>query len=152
MKVLVENSAFPYKNVLSAASFKTSGYGVQSRLIKKNRVLAVTTLFFWEFYFSLRISYKTWVWFTNHPNVRIPSFRKRCSFIWGCFFHVSIPSKYTTINTRALLLEFMMKMDERSPELLWNHKHSLLLFKNTKVIRSNAIVLKQFYCLCQLFF
>ena len=152
MKVLVENPTFPYKNVLSAASFKTNGYGVQSRLIIKNRVLAVTTLFVWKFYFSLRISYKKLIWCTNYPNVHIQSFRKRWSFIWGSFFHVSIPTKYTTFNTRALLLEFMMNMDERSPELLWNHKHSLLLFKNTKVIRSNAIVLKQFYCLCQLFF
>ena len=30
---------------------------------------------------------------TNYPNVQIHSFRKRFSFIWGCFFHMSILKK-----------------------------------------------------------
>ena len=30
------------------------------------------------------------IWCTNHPNVRIPTFCKRCSVIWRCFFPVSI--------------------------------------------------------------
>ena len=32
---------------------------------------------------------KTWVPCANHPNVRIHSFQKRWSLIWGCFFPVN---------------------------------------------------------------
>ena len=35
----------------------------------KNGVLSVTTLFFWQFCFSLRNSYKELIWFTNYPNI-----------------------------------------------------------------------------------
>ena len=49
---------------------------VQSRLIKKNGVLSVATLFFWKFCFSLRtFYYKKSIWYTKYTNVHIYTFR-----------------------------------------------------------------------------
>ena len=64
--------------------------GVQYRPIIKTGVLPVTTLFFRKFCFSLRTSYKKLIWCSNHPNAHIHTFRKRWSFIWVCYFPVSI--------------------------------------------------------------
>ena len=63
---------------------------VQNRPITKSRVLPATTLLFWKFCFSLRTSNKELSWCTNCRNVHIYTFRMRLSFIWGCFFRVSI--------------------------------------------------------------
>ena len=63
---------------------------LQNRLITKNGVLPVTTLFFWKFCFSIRTSYEELIWCTNNPNANIFTFWKCCSFIWWCFFPVSI--------------------------------------------------------------
>ena len=49
-----------------------------------------TILFFWKFCFSLRASYKRLIWCTNYLNVHSRTFCKRWSFIWRCFFPVSI--------------------------------------------------------------
>ena len=58
--------------------------------ITKNGVLPVTTLFFWKLSFNLRTSSKELIQCTNYPNAHIRTFCKRWSFIWRCFFHVSI--------------------------------------------------------------
>ena len=50
----------------------------------------ITTLFLWKLYFSVRIPYKELIWCTNYPNVHIDTFRRRLSFMWGCFFTASI--------------------------------------------------------------
>ena len=63
---------------------------VQSGPITKNGFLPVSTIFFQKFCFSLRTTYKVLIWFTRHPNVHIHTFWKRWSFIWVCFFPVSI--------------------------------------------------------------
>ena len=42
------------------------------------------------FCFSFRTSYKELIWCTNDPNAYIPTFCKRWSFIWRCFFFLSI--------------------------------------------------------------
>ena len=63
---------------------------VQNRPVTKNGVLPVTTLFFRKHCFRLRASYKELIWCNNDPNVHIPISCKRWSFIWGCFFSVSI--------------------------------------------------------------
>ena len=52
--------------------------------------MPVTILFFRKFCFILRTFYKELIWCTNHPNVHIHTFQKRWSFVWGCFFPVSI--------------------------------------------------------------
>ena len=59
---------------------------VQKGPIPKNKVLTVTTLFFfWKLCFSLRVSYKQMIWCTNHPNVHIHTFHKHWCFIEGAF-------------------------------------------------------------------
>ena len=59
-------------------------------LSQRTGVLPVTTWFFWKFYFSLRTSYKKLICCTNNPNAHICTFCKSWSFIWWCFFPVSI--------------------------------------------------------------
>ena len=66
---------------------------VQNRPITNNGVLPVITLFFWSFCFSFRTSCKELIWCTSDPNVHIPTFCKRWSFIWLRFFPVSIFKK-----------------------------------------------------------
>ena len=56
---------------------------VQNGPITKNGVLPGTTLFFWRFCFSLRISYKELIWCTNYPNFYIHVFRNCWTFIWS---------------------------------------------------------------------
>ena len=81
----IENTIFPNKTALPEANVKTLEWKVQHEPITKNRVLLVTTLYFWKFRFSPRISYKELIWCTSYLNVCIHTFPKRCSFILGCF-------------------------------------------------------------------
>ena len=64
--------------------------GVQNGPITENRVLPITSLFFWKNFSSLSTSCKGLIWCTNHPNVHIHSFQKHWSFIWTGFFPVTI--------------------------------------------------------------
>ena len=64
-------------------------WGVQNWLIKKNRVLPVTTFLFWKFCYSLGTLYIELIWCMNHPNDHIHTFWKQWSFILGCFFPVN---------------------------------------------------------------
>ena len=84
----------------------------QNRPITRTGVLPVSTLFFWKFCFSFRTSYKELIWCTNDPNVHIPTFCKCCSFIWGCFIHVSILNAELKISYQAcsfLKMKFIMR-------------------------------------------
>ena len=63
---------------------------VQNGSITKNGVLLGTTSFLLKILFSLRTCYKESIQYTNDPIVHIHTFCKRWSFIWGCFFAVSI--------------------------------------------------------------
>ena len=63
---------------------------LQNGTITKNRDLPVTTLFFWKFCFTLRTCYTEFIFCTNNPNAHICTFCKCWSFIWRCFFPVSI--------------------------------------------------------------
>ena len=63
---------------------------VQNEQITKNGSLPVTALFFWKFCFGLRTSYKELIWCSNDPNDHVRSFCKCWSFMWRCFFPVSI--------------------------------------------------------------
>ena len=63
---------------------------VQNGSITKNRALPATTLFFWKLCFSLRTSYNESIWCSNNLNAHVHTFCKRRSFIWHCFFLVSV--------------------------------------------------------------
>ena len=73
-------------------------WGVQNGPTTKNGVLPT----FRKTCFCLRTSYKELIWCNNHPNVHIYTFRKHWSFIWGCFFPVSILKQ-----TNSLLLGYI---------------------------------------------
>ena len=94
----IEKASFPYKNALSKANFNTNKMVTTKWTYNKERVLSVTTLFFWKFCFSLRSPYKELICCTNNPNAYICTFCKRWSFIWWCFFHVSILKHFLFIN------------------------------------------------------
>ena len=71
---------------------------VQNGALIKNVILQVTTLFFRNFCFILRTSCKELIWCTNYPNIHFCTFCKRWSFIWQCFFPVSILKAIVIIN------------------------------------------------------
>ena len=77
-----------YKTALSEAG--RNRIGSTKWIYYKERVLPVTNLFFGKFCFSLWISYKELTRCTTHPNVDIHTFEKHWSFIWECFFPLSI--------------------------------------------------------------
>ena len=80
------HTKLPYQK----AMLRQIEWWVQNGPIIKNGVAPVTTAFSWKFCFSLRTSYKELIWCTNDTNAHIPSFCKRRSFIWRCFFPESI--------------------------------------------------------------
>ena len=83
---------------------------VQNGPIIKNGVLTGTAWFFWIFCFSLRTSYNELIRFTNDPNAHIRTFCKRWSFIWWCFFPVSILNNITwnKIYAKKVLLRAVL--------------------------------------------
>ena len=86
----IENASFLYKTANQKLMLRQMEWWVQSGPTTKNGVLPVTTLFFRKCCFSLRTSYKKFIWCTNNPNAHIRTFCKCWSFIWWCFFSVSI--------------------------------------------------------------
>ena len=102
---------------------------VQNGPIAKNGVLPVTALFFWKFSSSLITSYADLIWCASDPNAHIRAFCKRWSFIWRCFFSVSL-----------------MKLQAWRPAILWKGDstkgvflRSFRNFKNTLFCRTTAM-------------
>ena len=97
---------------------------MQNGPIAKSGALPVTTLFFWKFYFSLRTSYKEVIGCTNDPNAHICTFCKRWSFIWRCFFPVSILKQILLLLSSQVFKGFNRLISKylqltRFPELLF---------------------------------
>ena len=86
----IEHPTFSYQILCQKLMLRQIEWEVQNGSTTKNEDLAVTTLFFRKFCFSLRTSYIELIRGTNHPNSHIHTFRKRWSFILGCFFPVII--------------------------------------------------------------
>ena len=92
----IKNAYIPRKTAKPEANVKTNRM-VSTKWITKNGVLPVTNLYFWKFCFNLRTSYKRLISCNRDPNARIRTFWKHWSFIWRCFFPVSLkvsPRKY----------------------------------------------------------
>ena len=85
---------------------------------------------FWKFCFSLRTFYKELIWCTNDPNAHIRTFWERWSFIWRCFFPVSI------LNTSS------KKRNE-------NDKNTNFMMRNNK---KSAVQRKYMKALCNMFY
>ena len=72
-------------------------WGSQNGPITKNRILPVTTLYFLEFCFSLRTSYKELIWCTNYLNANIHTFVSAGVLFDGVFsLSVSLKQKIST--------------------------------------------------------
>ena len=85
----IENAWLLYKIVISKVNFKTNRVVTTKWTYRKERKFT-SNYFFWKFCFSLKTFYKELIWCTNDPNAHIRYFCKRWSFIWRCFFPVSI--------------------------------------------------------------
>ena len=90
----IENAIFPYKTALTEANVNTNGMGSIKWTFYKERSFSRNYFISRIFCFSLRTFFKDLIWCTNYPIVHIHTFRKRWSFIWGCFFPVSIIKKW----------------------------------------------------------
>ena len=100
----IENATFPYKTTLSEANVKTNRIGITKWTYCKERNFANDDFNFLIFFFSLKTPCKELIWFHIH------TFRKRWSFIWGCFFSVGILNftYFTFFFLTFLLLELNM--------------------------------------------
>ena len=89
----IENALFPYKVAISETNVKTNRMVSANGPITKNEILTLCYFLFLTlcyFLFQLNISHKELIWCTNDPNFYICTFCKCWSFIWQCFFPVSI--------------------------------------------------------------
>ena len=83
----MENTSFSYKTDLSKANVQTNRMGSTKWTYHKERSGA-TAAFFRKCNFSIRISCKLLISFTNYPSVQIHTFRKCLSFICEWVLHV----------------------------------------------------------------
>ena len=97
MKVLILKTHYFHTKLISEANVKTNRIVSTKWIYHKKWSFASNYFIFLKFHFIIRTSYKDLIWCINYPNVHIDTFRKRWSFIWGCFFPVSIlkTSKYS---------------------------------------------------------
>ena len=93
----IENASFSHKTVVSEAKVKANRMVSTKWTYRKERSFASDCFFFWKFCSSLITSYADLIWCASDPNIR--AFCKRWSFIWRCFFSVSIINE-TTGNFR----------------------------------------------------
>ena len=113
MKVLkLKTHHFHTKPPYQRPMLRQIEWWVKNESILRNRVLLVTTLFFWKFCFSLRTSFKELIWCTNEPKAHIRTFCKRWSFIWQCFFSVSI------LNRPSIILSLEIEKSSKHEEKL----------------------------------
>ena len=94
----IENASFPYKTAISETNVKTNRMVTTRWTYHKERSLPVTTLFSWKF-----CLFMNHLWCTNSLNAHIPTFCKCWSFIWRCFFPVSILNGVASIEGPALI-------------------------------------------------
>ena len=89
----IENASFPDKRAISEANVKTNRMVSTKWTYHKGRSFASNYLIFLKILFPFKIElfpYNEFIWCTNEPNAHIRTFCKRWSFIWRCFFLVSI--------------------------------------------------------------
>ena len=86
----IENASFLYKTATSEAHVKTNKIATTKWTYHKEKSFASNCLCFSKLCVSLRTSYKELISCTNNPNSRVCTICKQWSFIWRCFFAVSI--------------------------------------------------------------
>ena len=104
--IILKTHHFHTKLPYQKPMFRQIKWWLQNGPIKKKGVLPVITLFFWKFCSSLRAFYIELICCTNNPKTDIDTFWKRWSFIWRCFFPMSILNLLTRCgNKRWYILE-----------------------------------------------
>ena len=88
----IENALFPYKTAISKANVTTNRMvSAKWTKITKNGVVASNYFNFLKNLFQFKNPLqKELIWCTNDPNADIPIMCNRWSFIWWCFFSMSI--------------------------------------------------------------
>ena len=86
----IKNASFPYKTTISEANGKTNRMSSTKRTYHEERSFSSNYLIFLEIFLSLKTSYKDLIRITNDPSNYLCTFCKSWSFIWRCFFSVSI--------------------------------------------------------------
>ena len=93
-------------------------------------------LFSENFCFSLTTSYKELIWCAKYQNVDIHIFCKRWSFIWGCFFPVSI-LKY---QIQVTFLGFSNGAVREQKLLYWNKMWQYAFWKFVKTLWETGLI------------
>ena len=107
-------------------------WGVQNGPFPKNGVLPITNLLFWKFYFSIKASYRELIWCTNYPNVHIHTVCNRRSFVWGCFFPVSILKRTLPLRIGSAAFGQSTLSDKREHRVQVFKSFFLFLFSKTR--------------------
>ena len=114
-KTLLQNTEVPFfswkgiisiKTALSEANFKTNKMVTTKWTYNKGRSFASNYLIFLKILFQFKNSYKELICCTKNPNANICTFYKCWTFIWWCFFHVSILKLQVSSQGPILLNQF----------------------------------------------
>ena len=100
------------------------------------------SIFFWKFCFSLRTSFKEFIWYFKDPNSRIPTFCKHWSFIWRCFFPASI-LKVTVFRNKGF--DIIIFFNDVNKKILSIDSNCIVLCKVCKWYANHIVVLKSHF-------
>ena len=101
--IKIEETSFPFKTPLSEANVKTNRMVTTKWTDHKEWSFASNYFIFSKILFQSKNLFYRIIRCTNYLNVHIHIFRKRWSFIWGCFFSVSILNLDEISWTKLLL-------------------------------------------------
>ena len=86
----IKNASFPYKTALSKANVKINRLGSTKWSYQQERSFASNYFIFSKILFQNKNLVQRVDLMYQPPKCPYSCFSKRCSFIWGCFFSVSI--------------------------------------------------------------
>ena len=105
---MIENALFPYKTTISEANVKTNKIVGAKWTYQKEQSFANNYFIFWRVCSGLITSYKEMIWCINDPHAHIRTFYKPWSFIWRCFFPVSILKIWFQKQKKGVFLLFII--------------------------------------------
>ena len=85
-----EKASFPCKTSISGTNVKTNKKVSTKRTYHKERSVASNNFIFLKIFFQFKNLLQKLIWYTNDANANTRTFCERWSFIWLCFFPVSI--------------------------------------------------------------
>ena len=99
----------------------------------KHRVLPVTSLVFWKFFYSLRTCYKELIWCTNHPNVCIQIFS-----LWVCYFPIFLWVSLISLSLKTHKSIRITDDKKYRDNLRWELQNYVGIFRDSRVWLKNA--------------